>query len=203
MSQIAIRSAAVPFTVEMGPKLTLSDDELFDLCQRNPQLRLERTAEGDLVIMTPAGGKTSHRNARIIRRLDAWAEEDGTGLVFDSSGGFLLPDGAMRSPDAAWVLRSRLDDLPPEVKEAFLPLCPDVVIELRSPSDSLSELQAKMEEYRDHGARLGWLIDPDARRVHVYRPGRPTETLDDPSSVSADPELPGFALDLGPIWQPF
>jgi len=203
MSQIAIRSGAVPFTVEMGPRLTLSDDELFELCQRNPQLRLERTAEGDLIIMTPAGGKTSHRNARIVRLLDAWAEEDGTGLVFDSSGGFLLPDGAMRSPDAAWVLRSRLDELPSKVKEGFLPLCPDFVVELRSPSDSLPELQAKMEEYRDHGARLGWLIDPDARRVHVYRPSRPAETLDDPTTLSADPELPGFSLELSPIWQPF
>lgn len=203
MPQIAIRSGSVPFVVELGPRLGLSDEELLELCQSNPELRIERTAEGDVIVMTPAGGKTSHRNARIVRLLDTWAEQDGTGLVFDSSGGFLLGDGSMRSPDAAWVLRSRLEELPPEVQESFLPLCPDFVIELRSPSDSLAELQAKMEEYRDHGAHLGWLIDPETQRAHIYRPDRPAEVMDKPDRLSAEPELPGFSLQLSRIWSPF
>ncbi len=203
MPQIAIRSGPVPFVVELGPKRGLRDEELFELCQNNPELRIERTAEGDVIVMTPAGGKTSHRNARIVRLLDTWAEQDGTGLVFDSSGGFLLGDGSMRSPDAAWVLRARLEELAPEVQESFLPLCPDFVIELRSPSDSLTELRTKMEEYRDHGARLGWLIDPETQRVYVYRPDRPAEVMEGPDHLSAEPELPGFELNLPAIWQPF
>ncbi len=202
MTQLAISSTPVPLTLEMGSALRLSDDELFELCARNPELRIERTAGGDLIVMTPAGGETGHRNMRIAVRLGAWAEQDGSGASFDSSTGFLLPSGAMRVPDAAWVLRSRLERLSAETKRRFLPLCPDFVIELRSPSDSLPELQAKMEEYRDNGARLGWLIDPLERRVHVYRPGRPVDVLADAEQVSGEPELPGFVLDLRPVWEP-
>lgn len=201
MTQIAISSSPVPLTLQMG-SLQLSDDELFELCARNPELRIERTSEGDLIVMTPAGGASGHRNAEIVGALRNWALSDGSGVVFDSSTGFLLPNGAMRAPDAAWVLRSRLASLSPEAKERFLPLCPDFAVELRSPSDRLDDLRAKMEEYRDNGVRLGWLLDPQERRVHVYRPATEPEVLAKATEVSGDPELPGFRLDLEPIWAP-
>jgi Uma2 family endonuclease len=202
MAQIAISSTPVPLKLQMGSALHLSDDELFDICARNPELRIERTAEGNLIVMTPAGGASGHRNLEIGMALGVWARRDGTGVAFDSSTGFLLPNGAMRAPDAAWVLRARLDPLPAETKEKFLPLCPDLVIELRSTSDRLLDVQMKMEEYRDNGARLGWLVDPRERRVHVYRPARPVEILNDPAQVTGDPEVPGFVLELGPVWAP-
>jgi len=202
MTEIAIDATPVPLNLRLGSALHLSDDELFELCARNPELRIERTAEGNLIVMTPAGGASGHRNFKLTGALALWAERDGTGVGLDSSTGFLLPNGAMRAPDAAWVLRSRLDGLSTQVKEKFLPLCPDFAIELRSPSDRLPDVQAKMEEYRANGARLGWLIDPQKRRVHVYRPGREIEVLEAPTAVSGDPELPGFVLELEPIWQP-
>jgi Uma2 family endonuclease len=202
MTQIAIARSPVDLSLELGSALQISDGELFELCVRNPELRIERTAEGDLTVMTPAGGTSGHRNAEIVSALGVWARRDGAGVVFDSSTGFLLPNGAMRAPDAAWILRSRLEPLSAEAKERFIPLTPDFVVELRSPSDRLADLERKLEEYRSQGARLGWLIDPQERRVHVYRPGRPPEVLDDPAEVSGDPELPGFLLDLEPIWAP-
>lgn len=202
MTQIAIRDASIPFNVELGSALRLSDDQLFELCGRNPELRIERTPEGDLTVMTPAGGESSRKNVEAMVALAAWAKQDGTGVVFDSSAGFLLPNGAMRSPDAAWVERSRWQALEPEERRGFVPLVPNFVLELRSPSDRLPDLRAKMEEYRACGVRLGWLIDPEERRVHVYRPGRVPEVLEAPARVAADPELPGFVLDLEPIWAP-
>lgn len=197
-------STTTPISVSlhMGSTLRLSDDELFELCACNPELRIERTAKGDLVVMTPAGGATGHRNLEITSALAAWARKDETGVGFDSSTGFVLPSGAMRAPDAAWVLRSRLEPLTSEEKEKFLPLCPDFVVELRSPSDDLPALQEKMEEYRENGARLGWLVDPRERSVYVYRPGQKVEVLRDPGEVFGDPELPGFVLDLEPVWKP-
>lgn len=201
MAQIAIPSSPVPLSLQVSDSLRLSDEELFELCVRNPELRIERTAEGDLLVMTPAGGATDYRNTEIVAALLMWAKHDGTGVAFGPSAGFLLPNGAMRSPDAAWVPRSRLAPLSDEAREKFLPLCPDFVVELRSPSDRLADLQAKMEEYRDNGARLGWLIDPQERRIHVYRPPHPVEDLENPSRIAGDPELPGFVLDLTPIWQ--
>ena len=202
MTEIAIAATPLPLSLQLGSALRLSDDELFELCAKNPELRIERTAEGNLIVMTPAGGASAHRNLEISSPLAFWARRDGTGVAFDSSAGFLLPNGAMRAPDASWVLRSRLDRLSAQTKEKFLPLSPDLAVELRSPSDRLSDLEAKMEEYRANGVRLGWLIDPKKRRVHVYRPGRPIEVLDDPRVVSGDPELPGFILELAPVWQP-
>ena len=172
MPQIAIRSGPLPVKMEMGSRFRPDDDELFELCVRNPELRIERTAEGDLIVMTPAGGESSHRNLEIAVALGSWAREDGTGVAFDSSGGFLLPNGAMRSPDASWIRRSRLDVLEADQKRTFIPLCPDFVIELRSPSDSLGDLQRKMEEYAAAGASLGWLIDPDS----PHRPRLPPES---------------------------
>ena len=202
MTQIAVRSEPVPINLQVGSALGLSDQELLDLCAQNPELRIERTAEGDLIVMTPVGGESSHRNLRIATALALWADEDGTGTAFDSSAGFLLPNGAMRSPDASWVLNSRLARLRAEEKRGFVPLCPDFVIELKSPSDRLSDLQTKMEEYRANGARLGWLIDPEAHRVHLYRAAERVVLLDRPTAVPGDPELPSFLLNLDRVWRP-
>lgn len=200
MMQLAV-SSPVPLRLDLGDAFRLSDDELLELCARNPELRIERTAEGDLVIMSPTGARTGRRNALITAALTSWSERDGSGLTFDSSTGFRLPSGAVRSPDAAWVLRDRFDAVPAEAQEGFLPLAPDFVIELKSPADELDGALEKMEEWRANGVRVGWLVDPFSARVHVYRPGKPVEILERPSELSGDPELSGFGLDLRPIWQ--
>lgn len=188
--------------LHMRPLLDFSDDQFFALCLQNRDLRIEQTAEGDLIIMPPTGFGTGRRNNEIARQLGNWAVQDGRGIAVDSSTGFTLPSGAKKSPDASWVLRSRLAPLTPEQKEKLLPLCPDFVVELRSPSDSLEDTQEKMQEYLDNGARLGWLLDAPQKRVFVYRPGKDVETLDAPATISADPELPGFTLELALIWNP-
>jgi Uma2 family endonuclease len=182
--------AAVPIT----------DDALFEFCRINRDLRIERTKEGELLIMSPTGGETGRRNFTLIGIFAAWSARNGTGVGFDSSTGFLLPNGAERSPDLAWVHGHRWHKLTPDQRGRFVPLCPDFVVELRSPSDDLAELQAKMQEYRDNGAALGWLIDPEQRCVFVYRRGAPVERADAPVRLSGEPTLPGFALDLTAIW---
>jgi Uma2 family endonuclease len=191
-----------PVVLQLRPVINLTDDQLFELCQLNGDWRIEYTAQGELIVMPPTGGETSNRNAEITFQVQSWARQDQTGVAFDSSGGFKLPNGATRSPDAAWVRRSRLTGLTKEQKQKFLPLCPDFAIELRSPTDNLRAVLDKMQEYLDNGAQLGWLLDPLTRRVHVYRPERPPEILEAPSTVSADPLLPGFVLDLRKIWEP-
>lgn len=198
----APRSDQGPVELHLAPVINLSDEQLFELCGRNRELRIERSAEGDLEIMTPAGGLTSDRNAEIIMQLRNWAKAEGRGRVFDSSAGFLLPNGAMRSPDAAWVLRERLARLPKAQRERFLPLVPDFVVELRSPSDSRAALEEKMVEYQQMSVRLGWLIDPERREVGVYRPGEPPEQQSGAKELAGDPELPGFVLELEEIWDP-
>jgi len=192
----------MPLELNLYPMPDVSEDEFFELCQANPELRLERTAKGEILIMPPEGGTSGHGNAVLISEVHGWAKRDASGVAFSSSAGFRLPNGATRSPDAAWVLRNRLAQLTDEEKRKFLPLGPDFVIELRSPTDRLRDLRDKMEEYIANGARLGWLIDPDTRTVYVYRPGQPAECLDNPSEVAGDPELPGFVLDLAEIWEP-
>jgi Uma2 family endonuclease len=178
----------------------LSDEQFYQLCRDNEDLRLELTAEAELIIMAPTGGTTGSRNADITTQLTVWAKTDGTGLSFDSSTMFCLPNGAKRSPDGAWVRRDRWDALTEEERESFVPLCPDFVLELRSPSDSLSFLQDKMKEYIANGAGLGFLLDPKAKRVYVYRPGQAVEPLDESRIVTGDPVLSGFVLDLKDIW---
>jgi Uma2 family endonuclease len=190
------------FLLHLRPVVKLTDDQLFELCQINQELWIERTAGGDLVIMAPEGGETNNRTITLVTSLTQWAAVDGTGVTFGLAGGFILSNGAMRAPDAAWVLRSRLAPLTPEQKQKFPPLCPDFVVEIRSPSDSLSTMQAKMQEYLDNGARLGWLIDADNRAIYVYRPQQPFERLDNPTAISGEPVLPGFVLDLHAIWEP-
>jgi Uma2 family endonuclease len=178
----------------------LTDEQFCRLCQDNRDLRIELTAQGELIIMPPAGSMTGWRNAKIIHRITAWAEEDGSGLTFDSSTGFSLPNGAKRSPDAAWVRREKWDVLTEDEREGFAPLCPDFVLELRSPKDRLSTLQDKMTEYIANGAQLGWLIDSKAKRVYVYRQGQPAECLENPETLQGDPVLRGFVLDVRDIW---
>ena len=192
----------LPLVLRARPALRFSDDEFFEFCQQNRELRIEQSAAGEWIIMVPTGGETGSRNNDVSRQLGNWAWEDDMGIAFDSSTGYILPNGAKRSPDASWVPRSRLAALTPEQKRKFLPLCPDFVVELRSPSDPLADVQEKMAEYRGNGARLGWLIDAVERRVHVYRSGVEPDILDAPASVSADPELPGFSLDLARVWEP-
>ena len=152
--------------------------------------------------MPPTKGDTGSKEAEFVSSLNVWARTDGSGVVFGSSAGFTLPNGAMRSPDASWVLKSRLAVLTDAEKNSFIPLCPDFVVELRSRSDRLSVLQAKMDEYMANGARLGWLLDPLQRQAHIYRPGAQPEILNNPDTLSAAPELPGFTLALKPIWEP-
>ena len=188
------------FPVRIRPIGLFSDEQFYEFCRLNSDLDIERTAQGDLLIMAPASFRTSHINLRIAAQLDRWAERDGTGVATESSGGFILPNSAMRAPDAAWIRRDRLTTVPQEQQERFLPLCPDFAIELRSASDTLDAAQAKMREYLDNGLRLGWLIDPFARRVYVYRPGADVDVLDDPDGVDGAPVLPGFRLDLSRIW---
>ncbi|HXM36663.1 MAG TPA: Uma2 family endonuclease [Pyrinomonadaceae bacterium] len=188
--------------LHLRPAVDLTDDQYFALCQINRELRLERTAEGDLIIMPPTGAETGNRNSEINRQFGNWAKQDGSGAAFGSSTGFKLPNGADRSPDEGWVLFTRLAELTAEQKLKFLPLAPDFAIELKSPTDALQDLLAKMEEYRDNGVRLGWLINPDTRQVYIYRPGRDVEVSENPLEISAEPELPGFVLDLREIWEP-
>ncbi len=191
-----------PFGVvlRLRPVIELSGEQLLELSSLNDDLRLELTAEGELIVMTPAGGESSRRNLELTVQLGIWTRRDGTGVAFDSSGGFILPNGAIRSPDASWVERSRYEALTPEQREKYLPLCPEFVIELRSPSDRLVTLQEKMVEYVENGARLGLLLDPARRRVYVYKPGEPVRELADPEEVSADRILPGFVLKPREVW---
>lgn len=180
--------------------IKLTDQQFAQLCRENPELRLELTAKQELVIMPPTGSETGRRSGEVFYAFIAWAKKDGTGVSFDSSTGFTLPNGAIRSPDASWVKRETWEALSKDQREGFAPLCPDFVIELRSRTDLLSDLHAKMQEYLDNGARLGWLIDPMDKRVYVYRPNQSVEVWDDPVSVSGDPILAGFVLQVRELW---
>ena len=182
------------------PIIQLTQDQFLQFCQLNKELRIERASNGDIELMIPTGGETSWRNSELITALNNWSKQNTQGVVFDSSGGFILPDGATRSPDAARIRRTRLATLSPEQKKKFLPLCPDFVIELRSPTDSLTALQDKMQEYIDNGAQLGWLIDPAQRQISIYRPGEKPECLQNPLTISGEPLLSGFVLQLEDIW---
>ena len=190
----------LPIVLKLSPVIEMTDAEFLAFCEINHEARIERTAEGELEIMPPAGMYTGNRNSEISRQLGNWTRRDSTGISFDSSAGFTLPNGAVRAPDASWIPRSRLAELTTEDKRGFGHICPDFVVELRSRSDRLSVLRAKMDEYMENGVRLGWLIDPLDRRVYVYRPNSEVEILENPESVSADPELNGFTLELSDIW---
>jgi Uma2 family endonuclease len=187
--------------VDFSPLATkVSDDELAELCRLNPELQFERTSEGELVVMSPTGGKTSLRNAWLIAQVMNWAEKDRTGLVFDSSALFTLANTAKRSPDVAWVNNERWNRLSLKEQDEFPPVCPDFVVELRSRTDRLTPLKDKMQEYIDNGAQLGWLIDPQERKIHVYRPGIPPEVLDNPQTISGEALLKNFVLEVRTLW---
>ena len=181
-------------------KLRMNNEEFFEFCQLNPELRIERTSEGDIIVMAPTGGKTGRQNAKPIARVTNWAEQDGTGQVFDSSTVFSLPKGGDRSPDVSWVRNERWNALSAREQEQFPPLCPDFVVELRSRTDSLKGLQEKMAEYIGNGAELGWLIDPRECKVHIFRSGVNPEVLENPREVSGEPMLKGFVLDVQALW---
>jgi Uma2 family endonuclease len=178
----------------------MSHDEFWEFCQKNPKINAELTKEGDVIIMPPTGWETSDRNSELNFQLRLWAKKDGRGKVSDSNGGFILPNGAICSPDSAWVLKSRLNELPQETLEKFLPLCPDFVVEITSPSDSLKNSQEKMLEYIENGALLGWLIHTKTKQVFIYQPNKEVEVLENPNKVSGNPLLTDFELDLTEIW---
>jgi Uma2 family endonuclease len=187
-------------TLDLRPDLTLTDQAFEQLCQSNPDLRLERTAQGELIAMAPSGSETGYYNSDISGQLWQWNRKLQQGITFDSSSGFTLPNRAIRAPDAAWIEKSRWQAIPAEQRRKFAPICPDFVIELKSPSDDLTVLQGKLEEYRDNGVRLGWLIDPENRQVFCYRPQQSVEILNNPRNLSGEDVLVGFILDLQVVW---
>ncbi len=178
----------------------LTNKQLHRLCSDNPELKFEVTAEGELLVMSPTGSKTGIRNSKLTARLSIWAEQDGTGVCFDSSTLFVLPNKAKRSPDVSWIRLERWNALTEKEQEDFAPICPDFVVELRSASDRVTTLQKKMVEYMKNGAQLGWLIDPKNKRVYIYRPNQEVEVIDNPERVSGEAVLPGFVLQLTEIW---
>ncbi len=180
--------------------IELTDEQFYQLCINNRDLRFERNVDGNLLIMPPTGGETGNRNIEIAYQLQAWSRQNKSGIAFDSSTGFKLPNGANRSPDASWIPLAKWDSLTDEQKQRFLPLCPDFAIELLSPSDQLAKTQEKMQEYLDNGMLLGWLINRQKQQVEIYRQGKKVEILNAPNSLSGENVLPGFVLDLQPVW---
>jgi Uma2 family endonuclease len=185
----------------INPLKIIIRDEFYHLCQNNPSLKLELSPTGELIIMSPTGGETGARNARLIIILGNWNDIDNKGIIFDSSTCFRLPNGAQLSPDVSWILKERWDCLTLEEKKKFPPIAPDFVIELLSPSDRLKDTQDKMWQYMDAGVRLGWIINPQNQSVEIYRLGREKIVLDNPLTLSDDQVLPGLTISLAQIWQ--
>ncbi|MEB3191615.1 MAG: Uma2 family endonuclease [Snowella sp.] len=186
--------------LKLEPAIALSESQFFSLCQQNPDLKFERSYQGELIIMPPTGGETGRKNATLIARLVMWNETYNLGVVFDSSSCFRLPNGSDRSPDLSWLKKERWDSLTPEQQRKFPPLCPDFVLELLSPSDNLSFTQAKMQEYQANGVQLAWLLNPQDQQVEIYRLDYPVEILFRPSELSGENVLPHFVLNLAWFW---
>jgi Uma2 family endonuclease len=186
-------------TLNLNSIIKLTSEQFYQLCEENPDLKLERNANGELIVMPPTGGETGKSNSTANAQIWTWNDRTELGEVFDSSTGFTLPNKADRSPDVSWVEKSRWSALTPEQKEKFIPLCPDFVLELVSPSDSLKKTQEKMQEYMENGCRLGWLINRKKREVEIYRPGQDVEVLQSPLTLSGENVLPGFVLNLQKI----
>lgn len=186
--------------LDLTPFIEFNDDQFYQLCQNHRDLKFERTAQGELVIVPPVGGEGGSREADLIGDLVYWNRQSKLGKVFSSSTCFKLPNGADRSPDAAWVSLERWNHLTPEQKKKFPPLCPDFVIELRSESDALEPLQQKMQEYLNQGMRLGWLINPQNRQVEIYRTDQVKQVLENPAQLSGESVLPGFQFNLSFFW---
>jgi Uma2 family endonuclease len=189
------------YTLKLDPIIKLTEEQFYQLCQENPDIKLERNAIGKLVIMSPTGGGTGKRNAKLTTRFGLWNEQTNLGEVFDSSTYFKLPNGGDRSPDVSWIKKDRWDALSVEQQEKFPPIAPDFVLELMSSSDVLKDVQDKMQEYMDAGVKLGWLLERKTRRVEIYRPGQDVEVLDNPSQLSGENILPGFVLNLQVVWE--
>ena len=200
MTTLLIQTDNTPLSVELPSLSQMTEAQFYEFCAANRELRIERTAIGEVIVMAPAFSDTGDRNFKLTVQLGVWTDQDGTGLGFDSSAGFTLPNGAIRAPDAAWIKLDRWNALTEEQKASFAPICPNFVIELRSASDTLATLQNKMQEYIENGAALGLLIDRKHRTVYRYRLNREIESLDHPETVSCDPELPGFVLNMTKIW---
>ncbi|MFO0051416.1 MAG: Uma2 family endonuclease [Dolichospermum sp.] len=199
-TQLSVDLEILPMVLQMLPNMVMTDDQFFDFCQLNRHFRIERNQIGDLFIMSPTGSETEERNFNLIVQLGIWTKQDGTGVGFGSSGGFTLPNGAVRSPDAAWIKRTKWEAIPADKRKKFAPICPEFVVELRSENDSLSTLKEKMQEYIDNGTQLAWLIDRKQRKVFIYRPNCGVEELDNPQTLTGEDILPGFVLDLSEIW---
>lgn len=179
----------------------MNPEKFWQFARQNEGLKTEMSTDGELIVYSPTGGSAGYSNTKFIRFLDEWAEADDAGVVFNSSTLFVLPNGARRSPDASWVAKSRWEALSKEDQDKPVPFAPDFALEILSPTDSLTETQAKMEEYQASGVGLGWLVDPKTRRVYIYRAGTADpEILDDPLSLSGDPDLAGFVLDMNRVF---
>ncbi len=190
-----------PLMLQFPSSMKISDEQFFDLCQANRDLRIERNKFGEISIMSPTGSESGNREVNILGPLWVWSEGDGSGMTFSSSAGFKLSTGAERAPDASWIRLERWNSLSSEQQQGFAPICPNFVVELRSASDNLKPLQEKMQEYmEEEGIQLGWLIDRINRKVYIYRPGMAVECLDNPTSLSGEAVLPGFILDLKKVW---
>ncbi len=203
MTNLQIRTEPASITVDISSLMTLpqmSEEQFYEFCHRNPDLNIERNIQGEVIVMPPAFSDTGNRNFKVAMQLGIWAERDGTGEGFDSSAGFTLPNGAMRSPDASWIRLDRWNALTEAQKASFAPICPDFAIELRSSSDTLKSLQTKMQEYIDNGVKLGLLIDRKSLTVYCYRADGSVVVLNHPDAVSCEPELPGFTLQMAKIW---
>ncbi|MEC4815396.1 MAG: Uma2 family endonuclease [Scytonema sp. PMC 1069.18] len=188
-------------TLNLNSILHLTREQFYQLCEENPDLKLERNAQGELIIMPPTGGETGKSNSTINAQVWFWNNQTNSGEVFDSSTGFTLPNGADRSPDVSWVEKSRWEALSKEQREKFIPLCPDFVIEILSPNDSLKITQNKMQEYMENGCRLGWLVNRKRQEVESYRPGQEVEVLKLPQTLSGENILPRFVLNMQKIWE--
>ncbi len=186
--------------INFSPIIKLTDEQFEKLALVNRDLRLELTTKGELIIMPPTGGETGKKNLDIEGQLWLWNRQSNLGVAFNSSTGFRLPNGATRSPDASWIKLEKWNNLTPEQRKKFIPLCPDFVIELVSESDELKDIQDKMQEYLNNGLRLGWLINPKTKTVEVYRSHQAVELLQSPQTLLADHVLPGFVLDLSSVW---
>ncbi|MEM9925426.1 MAG: Uma2 family endonuclease [Cyanobacteria bacterium P01_D01_bin.50] len=188
-------------TINFDNIVKLTDEQFYQLCRDNPDVKFERNKWGEIIVMSPTGGETGRCNAKLTTRFVIWNEDTQLGEVFDSSTCFKLPIGSDRSPDVSWIKLERWNALTPKQREKFPPIAPDFVLELMSPSDYLSDTQQKMQEYMEAGIKLGWLIDRKTRRVEIYRQGKEVEILDSPATLSGEDILPGFVLDMEFIWK--
>jgi Uma2 family endonuclease len=188
-------------TINLKNIIQLTDEQFYQLCRNNPEIKFERNSNGEVIIMPPTGGGTGKRNAETSADFVIWNRKHKLGVLFDSSTCFKFPNGANRSPDVSWIRNDRWDTLTTEEQEKFPPIAPDFVLELMSPTDSLRETQGKMQEYMSNGVKLGWLINRKLRQVEIYRLGKAVEVLENPTEISGEDILPGFSLDLEIIWQ--